>query len=80
MAQCVAIDTAGAVVQDLSTPCTGLVLLTPAEYAAIATNPFQLTAEDGFILSVAIIGVWAAAFSIRAVIRALDADEVQHSE
>lgn len=36
--------------------------------------PFNLSASDGFLLSVAIVGVWAAAFAVRAAIRALGGD------
>lgn len=36
-------------------------------------NPFLWSAEDGFILSAAVVGVWAAAFATRALIRALNA-------
>lgn len=74
MAQCVGFDAGGSLVQ-LPEPCTSFVLVTPAEYSAIAASPFYLTAEDGFLLGSAVVGVWAAAFAIRAAIRALDVAE-----
>ena len=54
------------------TPCTGFVLLTPAEYSAMASNPFVLSVEDGALISGAIGGVWALAWALRAIRSALD--------
>ncbi len=72
MAQCVAV--VGGSVVEAAEPCTGFLLLSPAEYAQVVASPFNLTAEDGLTLSVAILGVWAVAWSIRALVRALDTD------
>jgi hypothetical protein len=58
----------------LADPCTTFVVLTPVEYAAIQASPFNLSAEDGLTLSVAILGVWAVAYSFRAIGRALNTD------
>jgi len=54
--------------------CTNLVVLSADEYANWQNNPLNLSAEDGLTLSVAILGVWAVAWSIRALVRALDTD------
>lgn len=51
--------------------------------ACIPPEPFaflHFTAEDGFVLSAAVIGVWAAAFAIRALVRVLDVGDTQSSE
>lgn len=53
--------------------CPGYVLVTGTEFAAFGSSPFLLSLEDGFAWSVAIVGVWAAAFAVRALIRALNA-------
>jgi len=75
--QCVVID-AGAVVESSADPCTGFILLTPTEYGLMNISPLNLSSEDGLLLASAIVGVWAAAFSIRAAIRALGSDGEVH--
>lgn len=75
MANCVAIDADGYVVNAPTEPCIGLVLLTPAEYAHIASSPFNLSSEDGLALSAAIVGVWAAAYMWRAAVRTLNVND-----
>lgn len=55
-------------------PCTSVVLLTPSEYAAWSASPLNLSAEDGLLLSVAILGVWGSAYAWRALARALNVD------
>jgi hypothetical protein len=77
MAQCVVIS-AGAVVESTADPCTGFVLITPTEYGLLNISPLNLSAEDGLLLASAIVGVWAAAFSIRAAVRALGSDGDVH--
>ena len=67
MAQCVAVNADGSLSLSASDPCTELVVLTPAEYSTLATNPLNLSAEDGALMSIAIVGVWAVAWSIRAL-------------
>jgi hypothetical protein len=69
MAQCAAF--VDGVLTPMPEPCTALVLLTPAEYGALSHNPFVLSPEDGLLISGAVVGVWAAAFAVRAAIRAL---------
>jgi hypothetical protein len=60
----------------------GLLALSSAEYAALkvssgesgssgggaCANPFSMSAEDGGLLSAAIVGCWAAAYFVRSVI------------
>jgi hypothetical protein len=70
MAQCVVIS-GGAVVESLSDPCTGFLLLTPTEYGLLNNSPLNLSLEDGVVLSVGIIACWAAAYGWRAAVRAL---------
>jgi hypothetical protein len=41
---------------------------------AQASFPFNLSASDGFLLSAAIVGVWAGAFAWRALMRTLQSD------
>ena len=76
MAQCIVADPAasGALYVTAAEPCVSLVALTPAEYAQLAASPFNLTAEDSGLLSVAILGVWAVAWSFRALVQALNVD------
>lgn len=45
-----------------ATDCT-LVVLSPAE----AASPFNLTIEQGHILGVSILGVWAVAYVFRVI-------------
>ena len=71
MPQCV-IDDGGTLKTSAADPCTGFFVLTPADYAGLNNSPLNLSAEDGFALSVAVVGVWACAFAARAVIRTLD--------
>jgi hypothetical protein len=74
MGQCVVIAS-GAVVESLADPCTGFVLLTPAEYSAMAANPFVLSAEDGAAVAMAVVGVWVVAFAFRALFRVIRGSE-----
>ncbi len=61
-------------------PCTGLVVLTPAEYEAMATNPLNLSVEDGALVAGLIVGVWAIAWSFRALYSVLhDGGEVHET-
>ncbi|HSX64201.1 MAG TPA: hypothetical protein VLF15_05695 [Pseudoxanthomonas sp.] len=55
-------------------PCTGLVVLTPSEYAHVASNPFNLSNEDGILVSAAIAGVWITAWCARALVTVLHSD------
>ena len=74
MAQCVAVDSVGALVVDASTPCLGLVVLTPAEYSSLLQNPFLISVSDGLLISGAVIAVWVAAWCIKAVASVLRSD------
>lgn len=73
MSQCVAI-VAGSVVESSANPCTSFVLLTPTEFGLLNNSPLNLSLEDGSVLAVGIVAVWATAFAVRAVIRALGSD------
>jgi hypothetical protein len=73
MAQCVVIS-GGAVVESVADPCTGFLIVTPAEYAALSHNPFMLSVEDGLLISGAIAAVWAAAWAWRKAASALQTD------
>lgn len=76
MAQCAVIDTAASGVLRASDadPCTGFVLLSPTEFGLLNNSPLNLSAEDGFLVAAAIVGVWAMAFSWRAARLALGAE------
>jgi hypothetical protein len=54
--------------------CTTLVVLTPAEYAAFSSNPFNLSYSDGALVSSAIVAVWGAAWVFKALILTLNSD------
>lgn len=71
MAQCVVAAPDGSLHLGTVDPCTTFVVLTPAEYAAVSMNPFNLTVEDGAQIALLIVGVWVTAFIVRALIRAL---------
>lgn len=77
MAQCVqVVNVNGADVLSPVTaePCTGLVVLTPAEYAHVSSNPFNLSNEDGVLIAGAVATVWIAAWCFKALIRTLNSD------
>ncbi len=67
MGQCVVVTESGAVQASPADPCTGYVLVTPVEYAAMAANPFVLDPVDGALVSGAVAGVWLLAWAARAV-------------
>lgn len=73
--RCVAIDVDGFVVDvvpqpaDLTT-CT-LVLASPAEVTA---SPFLLSLEDGGLIGLAILSLWAVAFGMRSLIQTVRQD------
>lgn len=75
-AQCVVVDSAASDVlrATAAEPCLGFVVLSPTEYSAWVVSPLNLSAEDGVLLSTAILGVWAVAWSFRALARALNTD------
>jgi hypothetical protein len=52
--------------------CSSLVVLSVDEYANWQNNPLNLSASDGFLMSVAIVGIWGAAYGWRALVRTLD--------
>jgi len=52
--------------------CSSLVVLSADEFANWQNNPLNLSAADGLTVSVAIVGVWAAAFGWRALVRTLN--------
>lgn len=57
-----------------SAPCTGYVVLTPAEYGALSANPFILSSEDASLVGGAIALTWATAWGFRQLARALNTD------
>jgi hypothetical protein len=44
------------------------VVVDPSSGGGACTNPFSMSAEDGGLLSAAIVGCWAAAYFVRSVI------------
>lgn len=79
--QCVTIGEGGALVLQNPQPANlsecGMVVLSGSEAMG---NPFALSAEAGATISVAIIGVWAVAFGIRAAIQTLFVKGSNHEE
>lgn len=70
MAQCVVVANVGGtdvLTPSSADPCTGLIVLTPAEYGVFSTNPLMLSAADGAVISGAVAGVWIAAWCMRAL-------------
>lgn len=84
MAECVTVSQVSGVdviVPSSEQPCTTALLLTPAEFAHITLNPFVLTIEDGLLLSGSIVGLWAIAWGIKAVVLTLrSSDESSTSD
>ena len=76
MPQCVVVNGTGQLELSTADLCTTLVVLAPAEYGALSQNPFQLSLEDGFQLSMGILACWVSAWCVRALIRALFVDDV----
>lgn len=76
MTVCVQVDSNGAVYvvdpQPVDTSACGLVLVSGHE---ANSSPWALTPEQGSQVGVAILLVWALAFSFRVVIRALNVDQ-----
>jgi hypothetical protein len=66
MSLCAVVDANGFLVA-ATQPCTGLVVLTPSEFALITANPFVLSVEDGALVGGAIGAVWLLAWSFRAI-------------
>lgn len=64
MAQCVVVqsDQSLKITSDDMQSCPGYLLLTPQEVAGLQSPIPPLSATDGIAISVAIIGVWAAAW------------------
>lgn len=58
--------------QSTDSPCTTAVVLTPAEYGALSSNPFNLSMVDGALVSAAVVGVWGIGWAFRALTRTLD--------
>lgn len=77
MAQCaqwVTTEVGVLLAQSSAEVCTAAVVLTPAEYVAISTNPFNLSFEDGALVSGAVVAVWGAAWVFKALILTLKDD------
>lgn len=56
------------------------VLVTPDQYKNLALSPFNLSAEDGAIVSAAIVAVWGVGFASRAIIKALKGNDHENDE
>lgn len=73
-------DVAVPVYAAASAPCSGYVVLTPAEYSALSANPFILSPEDATLVGGAIALTWATAWAIRQIGRALNTDGSSNQE
>jgi hypothetical protein len=61
------------------TPTTGTLQITPSVIACDQTdwlrfNPLSLSAADGLLIATAVVGLWLAAWAIKAAARALRTD------
>lgn len=65
MAQCVTVGDGGVLQVSAADPCTTLVVVTPAEYAAQQSIFVPLSIDNGFDLGVAILGAWTVGFVFR---------------
>lgn len=64
MAQCVStalVQGQTVLVPVADSPCTSFVLVTPAEYESMSSNPFRLSLQDASLIAAAILGVWGIA-------------------
>lgn len=81
--RCVYVD-AGGVVRSagVAEQCldTQFVLVTPDQYKNLALSPFNLSAEDGAVVSAAIVAVWGVGFASRAIIKALKGNDHEDDE
>ncbi|MFZ4551887.1 MAG: hypothetical protein ACOYNB_08690 [Aquabacterium sp.] len=70
MAQCVAFVLVNGVTvlsPVEATPCTTAVVLTPAEYELMASNPFRLGVDEAALLASAVLGVWGIGYCWRSI-------------
>lgn len=77
MAQCaqwVSTSVGTVLTQASGDPCTSVVVMTPAEYAAMSSSPFNLSFEDAALVSGAVVAVWGAAWVFKALILTLKDD------
>lgn len=77
MAQCaqwVSTSVGTVLTQASGDPCTAAVVLTPAEYSSLSSNPFHLSLSEGGLISGAIAGVWALAWCFKAIARTINLD------
>jgi hypothetical protein len=72
MALCATVNSAQQVVIVLPQPAniSTCALLIPTTEDSL-NSPFNLTPADGYAIAVAIVGVWAVGFGIRAIARVL---------
>lgn len=56
------------------------VLVSPDQYKNLALSPFNLSAEDGAIVSAAIVAVWCVGFASRAIIKTLKGNDHENDE
>jgi hypothetical protein len=82
MAQCAGIDGSGFIVAQAASGvgCSEFVLLNPVEYGLWLNSPLNLSAEDGAVMAVGIVAVWAAAFAWRAATKAMDVDNASEAD
>lgn len=52
--------------------CTDAVVLTPAEYASLSTNPLNLSLVEGAQISGAIAGIWAIAWCFKQLAKSIN--------
>lgn len=81
--QCAYIDAQGVVrsTGSAETCADGtFVLVTPDQYKNLALSPFNLSAEDGAIVSAAIVAVWGVGFASRAIIKTLKGNDHENDE
>lgn len=65
----------------MSEPVTVICNVSPCTVVhEISVPPFNLSLEEGSLISGAVLLVWAAGWGIRQVIRALSVDSVSNSE
>lgn len=60
------------VTTDLECGPSQYVLVTFDELSAYTASPFRLSATEGGLIAVAVIGVWAVAFTFRAIAKVLN--------
>jgi len=63
------------VTTDIECAPSQYVLITGEELSAYTASPFRLSAGEGSLIAVGIVGVWALAFTFRSIVKVLNSGD-----